>query len=161
MPQLAVTTAFGFVPASTIVFLLYLNHTAQAIRVATIIAGIAGECRAALERRHPSDDEPDPLPVALPGAVRIVGSAGSSSPTTGRCFGCVAASRTRRGCAAGRTSTRSAPPRGPPGFGLRQLLDIALRALSPGVNDPTTAVQVIDQLHDLLRRLAARPLPAG
>jgi uncharacterized membrane protein len=45
------------------------------------------------------------------------------------------------------------------GFGLRQLVDIAERALSPGVNDPTTAVQVIDQLHDLLRRLATRPLP--
>jgi uncharacterized membrane protein len=45
------------------------------------------------------------------------------------------------------------------GFGLRQLVDIASRALSPGVNDPTTAVQVLDQLHDLLRRLAARPLP--
>ncbi len=44
------------------------------------------------------------------------------------------------------------------GFGLRQLVDIAERALSPGVNDPTTAVQVIDQLHDLLRRLATRPL---
>jgi uncharacterized membrane protein len=46
-----------------------------------------------------------------------------------------------------------------PGFGLRQLVDIAERALSPGINDPTTAVQVIDQLHDLLRRLATRPLP--
>ncbi len=45
------------------------------------------------------------------------------------------------------------------GFGLRQLVDIAERALSPGVNDPTTAVQVIDQLHDLLRRLATRTLP--
>lgn len=45
------------------------------------------------------------------------------------------------------------------GFGLRQLVDIALRALSPSLNDPTTAVQVIDQLHDLLRCLATRPLP--
>lgn len=45
------------------------------------------------------------------------------------------------------------------GFGFRQLVDIAERALSPGVNDPTTAVQVIDQLHDLLRRLVTRPLP--
>ncbi|MCB9484382.1 MAG: DUF2254 domain-containing protein [Dehalococcoidia bacterium] len=43
-------------------------------------------------------------------------------------------------------------------FGLRQLVDIAERALSPGVNDPTTAVQAIDQLHDLLRRLAGREL---
>lgn len=46
-----------------------------------------------------------------------------------------------------------------PAFGLRQLVDIAERALSPGVNDPTTAVQVIDQLHDLMRRLAGRPFP--
>ncbi|WP_435769519.1 DUF2254 domain-containing protein [Nocardioides sp. SYSU DS0651] len=44
------------------------------------------------------------------------------------------------------------------GFGIRQLVDIAERALSPGINDPTTAVQVIDQLHDLLRRLATRSL---
>ncbi len=44
------------------------------------------------------------------------------------------------------------------GFGLRQLVDIAERALSPGINDPTTAVQVIDQIHDVLRRLAVRPL---
>ncbi|HET8979048.1 MAG TPA: DUF2254 domain-containing protein [Solirubrobacteraceae bacterium] len=39
-------------------------------------------------------------------------------------------------------------------FGVRQLVDIAQKALSPGVNDPTTAVQAIDVIHDLLRRLA-------
>lgn len=44
------------------------------------------------------------------------------------------------------------------GFGLRQLVDIAERALSPGVNDPTTAVQAIDHVHDLLRTLATREL---
>ena len=46
-------------------------------------------------------------------------------------------------------------------FGFRQLVDIAERALSPGVNDPTTAVQALDELHDLLRRLATRPLRTG
>ncbi len=46
-------------------------------------------------------------------------------------------------------------------YGLRQLVDVAERALSPGINDPTTAVQVIDQLHDLLRRLGAVPDPDG
>jgi uncharacterized membrane protein len=46
-----------------------------------------------------------------------------------------------------------------PGFGFRQLVDIAERALSPGVNDPTTAVQALDQIHDLLRRLATRSFP--
>jgi uncharacterized membrane protein len=44
-------------------------------------------------------------------------------------------------------------------FGIRQLVDIAERALSPGVNDPTTAVQCIDRIHDLLRRLTNRDLP--
>lgn len=47
-----------------------------------------------------------------------------------------------------------------PAFGLRQLVDIAERALSPGINDPTTAVQALDQLHDLLRRLATRGFPS-
>ena len=46
-------------------------------------------------------------------------------------------------------------------FGFRQLVDVAERALSPGINDPTTAVQALDELHDLLRRLATRPLPTG
>ena len=46
-------------------------------------------------------------------------------------------------------------------FGFRQLVDVAERALSPGINDPTTAVQALDELHDLLRRLATRPLPDG
>lgn len=41
-------------------------------------------------------------------------------------------------------------------FGFRQLVDVAERALSPGINDPSTAVQAVDQLHDLLRRLVLR-----
>ena len=43
-----------------------------------------------------------------------------------------------------------------PEFGVRQLVDIAERALSPGVNDPTTAVQVLDELHRILRVAGAR-----
>ena len=46
-------------------------------------------------------------------------------------------------------------------FGFRQLADIAAKALSPGVNDPTTAVQALDGMHDALRRLATRSLPTG
>ncbi|MFK0191914.1 DUF2254 domain-containing protein [Kitasatospora sp. NPDC090308] len=39
-------------------------------------------------------------------------------------------------------------------FGFRQLVDIAIRALSPAVNDPTTAVQAVDRIHQLLAVLA-------
>ena len=41
-------------------------------------------------------------------------------------------------------------------FGVRQLVDIAERALSPGINDPTTAIQVLDEIHVILRELAVR-----
>lgn len=41
-------------------------------------------------------------------------------------------------------------------FGVRQLVDIGERALSPGVNDPTTASQVIDELHRILREVVQR-----
>lgn len=42
------------------------------------------------------------------------------------------------------------------GFGLRQLVDIALKALSPGVNDPTTAVHALGHISALLCDLADR-----
>lgn len=45
-----------------------------------------------------------------------------------------------------------------PAFALRLLADIALRALSPAINDPTTAVQTLDAISDLLRVLVARNL---
>ncbi len=47
-----------------------------------------------------------------------------------------------------------------PAFGFRQLIDIAERALSPAVNDPTTATQCLDHLHRLLRYMVTRPLLA-
>lgn len=48
-----------------------------------------------------------------------------------------------------------------PGYGLRMLADIAIRALSPAVNDPTSAVQSLDQIDDILHRLAGRSLGDG
>jgi uncharacterized membrane protein len=48
-----------------------------------------------------------------------------------------------------------------PKYPIRLLVDIAIKALSPAINDPTTAVQAIDQIEDLLRRLGRRDLDAG
>jgi uncharacterized membrane protein len=45
-----------------------------------------------------------------------------------------------------------------PLFAFRILIDIASKALSPAINDPTTAVLAIDQLHRLLRRAGRRDL---
>jgi uncharacterized membrane protein len=46
-------------------------------------------------------------------------------------------------------------------FGLLQLVDIALKAISPAVNDPSTAINCIDQLSRLLVRVARREPPAA
>lgn len=48
-----------------------------------------------------------------------------------------------------------------PTFGLRQLVDVATQSLSPAINQPSTAVQVIDRLHDLLLRIARQPAATG
>ncbi len=203
VPQLAVTTAFVFVLGSVLVFLVYLHHTAQAIRAATIIGGIAEETRVVLDRRHPAEDDDD---VDLPEHDRIDGTGGRlvfahrPGVVLSISMKAVADAAQRTGATVeGLRSLGEFVPGGAAlfrvfddhdhdrdhdhddgdderlrdavllgeergldedvGFGLRQLVDIALRALSPGVNDPTTAVQVLDQLHDLLRRLATRSLP--
>jgi uncharacterized membrane protein len=44
-------------------------------------------------------------------------------------------------------------------FGVLQIVDIALKAISPAVNDPTTAINCIDQLSRILIRTASREAP--
>ena len=48
-----------------------------------------------------------------------------------------------------------------PKYALRMLVDVAIKALSPAINDPTTAVQALDQLEDHLRRLGVCKLDVG
>jgi uncharacterized membrane protein len=48
-----------------------------------------------------------------------------------------------------------------PKYPLRLLVDIAIRALSPAINDPTTAVQAIAEIEDLLLRLGRGSLDRG
>jgi uncharacterized membrane protein len=52
-------------------------------------------------------------------------------------------------------------PRDDVAFGIRQLVDIAERAQSPGVNDPTTATECVNLTHDLLWHLSLRPMRDG
>lgn len=48
-----------------------------------------------------------------------------------------------------------------PTFAFRIIVDIASKALSPAINDPTTAVLAIDQIHRLLRMVGRRELDEG
>jgi uncharacterized membrane protein len=190
VPQLSVTVAFGFVLASVVVFLVYINHIAQSIRAATIVTQIGEDTRATIKRMHGSDTEARPrvAPPARAGrrvasdgpgvvqriddrallglaeehgvTIRVLRAVGEFVPEGAALLEVHGADLPDE--AALRAAVHLGKERvldDDPGFGLRQLVDIAERALSPGVNDPTTAIQVIDQLHDLLRRLAARPVP--
>lgn len=48
-----------------------------------------------------------------------------------------------------------------PKYAMRLVVDIAIKALSPAINDPTTAVQALDQIEDMLLRLGQRRLQMG
>ena len=189
VPQISITVAFGFVLASVVVFLFYIDHVAQSIRAASIVDRIGEETRGVLESQHPADAEQrSPLSVPrTPGHRTHADRPGVVQQVDDQALLALAEEHDVTICllrAVGEFVPGSAPllevhgegrPDGDAlraavhvgkeraldedvGFGLRQLVDIAERALSPGINDPTTAVQVIDQLHDLLRRLATRPL---
>ena len=63
----------------------------------------------------------------------------------------------RRSVALGQERTLEQDPM----FAFRIIVDIASKALSPAINDPTTAVLAIDQIHHLLRDVGNRYLAEG
>lgn len=192
VPRLAVTVTFLLVLASVGVFIRYISHIANMIRLASIVDSIGKEVRALIECRYPfgAPDPPDAPP--LPPPRRIV-----PSPQPGVLVSVNESALVDRAAGAG-VLVSLVPrvgdyvPAGAPllrvhgdaeipdeqltghlgfdiertleqdvAFAFRQLVDIAQKALSPGVNDPTTATQAIDIIHDLLRRLAPRGLGTG
>ncbi|MDP9443909.1 MAG: DUF2254 domain-containing protein [Actinomycetota bacterium] len=193
VPQVSVTVAFVLVLASAAVFLRYIQHITDSIRVSTIAGNVGNETRELIARIASTrgEDEP-PAAVRLPPEREVVTSvapgvlvhvdgdallryaeradvvlrllvrvgdfvpAGAPLVAVHGAVGRVAPARVRSALRLGRDRTMQQDV----AFGLRQLVDIAERALSPGVNDPTTAVQVLDQLHDLTRRLATQPDPS-
>lgn len=196
VPRIAVTVAFVFVLASVGLFITYINHVANMIRVVSIIAVIAAESRSLLAQRYPRDLQPATLPRTLPpkaGSIPaprpgvLVSINERAMAQLAEQHDCLIVLSLRVGDFIPAEaplitlhSTRELDL-GPLtadvldevaldtertmqqdlAFGFRQLVDIAERALSPAVNDPTTACQVIDALHDLLRQLAIRQLPTG
>ena len=137
----------------------------------------------------PAGDEPDRLPVtqtiahrgppaviqafdtsalvllaARGGAIVVLGSAVGDTVMEGmpllRVHGGerpLPEQRLRRAIGLGAERTFEQDPK----YALRLLVDVAIKALSPAINDPTTAVQALDQIEDLLLRLGQRRLDVG
>jgi uncharacterized membrane protein len=196
VPFFTVWVSVALVLLSIAVFVAFIHHIAQSIRVETVVERIAQETRGALmrmypdglgeETRDPEEEVPHGPPTLVipnpdkPGVIaavdeetllkaateakvviRLRHQVGDFVPGGAPLFdvwGEVSKLDTRP-LAEVVLLSRERSMRQDPAFGFRQLVDIAERALSPGVNDPTTATQALDQLHDLLRRLASRKFP--
>jgi uncharacterized membrane protein len=81
----------------------------------------------------------------VPAGARLIETYGSAAP------GAREDSRLRHMIALGAERTIEQDP----AFGIRIIVDIANKALSPAINDPTTAVQALDHLSDVLRLIGA------
>lgn len=191
VPAISIGVAFSLMLFSLGVFIRYVNHVAQSIRAGSVIATVAKETRRVLDDQLPERDPHDnqqtwrpyhTIPAPKAGLLRsfdaealvalarrcdvvmelvpIVGGFVPEGAPLVRVLGGSSELDDRdvlSQISLGEERTMHQDPM----FGFRQLVDIAERALSPGVNDPTTAVQVIDQIHDLLRDSLFRHFPSG
>ncbi len=190
VPGVAIAVSFALVLVSVVFFVQYINNIVRSLRVIEIIERITSETVQAIERMHPDDPRDPVIPDDVPpsatvaatrrGAItavevdrlaRIADAADVVFVVVPQVGDFVAAGmplvavhgRGEFDHGAVRAAVALAKERDlgeDPRFGFRQIVDIAERALSPGTNDPTTATQCVDHLHDLLRRLACRPLVA-
>lgn len=188
VPGLAIVVAYALIVASIVVLVLYVHHIGQSLRVSSLIELVGKDTRALVDRLYPDQgDDPGPRAdvVAAPhsGVVNHIGHAhlveaaraadcrlemvpalGEFVPAGSPLFR-IAGDGTRldhdaavAGVVIGLERTLSQDA----AYGFRLLVDIAERSLSDSpFEDPTTAVQAIDRLHDCLRHMATRPFPSG
>jgi uncharacterized membrane protein len=191
VPGVAVVTAFLLVLVSIAVLVMYVHHIGQALRVSALIELVGDETRALLDRRYADkgpalDAQLDSLPVVratesgvITGIghrqlveegqradclLELVPALGEFVPADGPLFRvhgqshAVEEGRLRNALVFSLEPTLDEDV----AYGVRLLVDIAERSLADSpLQDPTTAVQAIDRLHDILRQLARRPFPDG
>ena len=112
VPHLAVAAGLLLAVASLAVLIFFIHHTAQSIRLETILADLARETRETIERLYPQEvgQEPEAAPAALPDFDRdgrpVVGRSWRLRADRGRCHAAGACARARPGAAPGRAAGR-------------------------------------------------------
>jgi uncharacterized membrane protein len=187
VPGIAVVADFALILSAIVTLVLYVHHTAQSIRVGGLIGRVADETRDEVERLFPVGEEPegDPNVVRAPeyGVVvklhhrilvtiaeeadcvlDMVPAMGDFVPRGAPLFrvrGSLPEAQ-RDAVALSVIVERERTHEFEPAFGIRKLVDIAERSIyaSP-FQDPTTTVQAVNAIHDILRRLAACDFPSG
>ena len=191
VPGISLLTAFLLVLVSIAVLVVYVHHIGQALRVSALIELVGKETRKLLDRKYPDAGPPletEPgspavVPARRSGVVIKIGS--EELVEEAQRADCVLELVPALGefVPAGSPLFRV---HGEPAdldedrlhgalilaleptldedvaYGIRLLVDIAERSLADSpFQDPTTAVQAVDRLHDLLRQLSRRPIPDG
>jgi uncharacterized membrane protein len=191
VPGVAVITAFVLVLISIAVLVMYVHHIGQALRVSALIELVGRETRTLIDRIYPDKgDDTSSVPgadyvIAAPEsgvittighdylveearqagcALELVPGLGEFVPAGAPLFvvhgdhSMVDEKRIAEGLILKLEPTLDQDA----AYGIRMLVDIAERSLSDSpFQDPTTAVQAVDRLHDCLRHLARRPFPDG
>jgi uncharacterized membrane protein len=188
LPGLTILVGYLLGLASVGALLLYIQHTAQSLRVGGLIDFVGDETRRQLDQRYAVDERLRPRPeegvVLAEGSgnvvtiddARLVALAERADcviellPTMGE-FVCQDAPLARIHGEAARIDRselvaaigleRERTHESDPAYGIRKLVDIAERAVAEPFDDPTTAVQALDRIHDCLRLLAHRAFPSG
>lgn len=188
VPGLAVVVAIVLVLACIGTLVWYLNHITQSLRTAALVGWVTRDTLTTLDRMYPDHgpaQELDPALVPAPrsgvvftiGHDRLVALAERADccfevlSTVGD-FVPVGAALVRVHGEAGpqvRDEAARTIVLGPErtlnqdvAYGIRLLVDIAERSLTGGpFSDPTTSVQAIDRIHDILRHMVRRPMHDG
>ena len=191
VPGLAVITAFVLVVLSIAVLVIYVHHIGQSLRVSALIELVGRDTRKLIDRVYPdSGDGGGPVPggkrtiasqksgvITTIGHDRLVEEAHRARcvlelvPALGEFVPAGAPLFVVHGQPSDLDEKRivdglilKLEPTldQDAAYGIRMLVDIAERSLSDSpFQDPTTAVQAVDRLHDCLRQLARRPFPDG
>jgi len=203
VPSLAVSFGFVLALGGVVTLMFFIHHIATSIQASSIIASVAQETIASIDRlfpqklgQGPGEDDDDqgrhPLsernwrtvPAKQSGYIRSVDNtallrlAGERKAVVRMAHGIgafvvrdtmlasvaledpldeetIAALQATFSISRHRTVDQDAA------FGIRQIVDVALKALSPGINDTTTAIMGVDYLTTILARIAPREIPSS
>lgn len=200
VPSLAVFFGFVLALGGVGVLIFFIHHIASSIQASSIIASVAQETIAAIDRLFPdkseseSDEDANQLPRSIEERnwhVILAMKSGYIQSLDDDALLHLAQDRNtiaRMECGIGDFVVQNtvlaslaleSPPDNEtiaainvcyeigrhrtveqdPAFGIREIVDVALKALSPGVNDVSTAVICVDYLTMILARLAPRKFP--
>ena len=187
-PQLSLLVAYGLMAVCVAVLVFFLNHIPSSIRINKVLEGIGRRLLDAIRETYPVEDEfadavepkgGEPLLASATGYVQLIDY--EDLAAIARNCGCTLSLKVRTGDFVHRDmpfmliegckpdsieeqvrkcftlgSTRT--PEQDPQFLIDELVEIGLRALSPGINDPFTAITALHWLGAATSEIGRRDL---